>query len=51
MGYWTEVDRVAMDDAFRLAVCTAVESGLEHCATSPSTHFGTRAPIVGYRRD
>ena len=51
IGYWTTIDRVEMDAAFRLAVSSAVEAGLEHCATEPSTHFGTRAPIAGYQRD
>jgi hypothetical protein len=51
IGYWTTFDREAMDDRFRLAMTTALESGLERCATEPSTHFGTRAPIANYQRD
>ena len=51
VGYWSSIAREAMDAQFRLAMSAAVESGLEHCATEPSTHFGTRAPIVGYQRD
>ena len=50
-GFWTETDRLEMDAAFRLAVTTALESGLETCPTSPSTHFGTRAPVANYQRD
>jgi hypothetical protein len=50
IGLWTTFDREAMDAAFRLAMTTALESGLEHCATEPSTHFGTRAPVAGYER-
>ena len=50
-GFWSEAGRQEQDAAFRLAVTTALESGLETCPTSPSTHFGTRAPIVGYQRD
>ena len=50
IGFWTTFDREAMDAAFRLAMTTALESGLEHCATEPSTHFGTRAPVAGYER-
>ena len=50
VGYWNTFDRLEMDAAFRLAVSGAVEAGLEHCATEPSTHFGTRAPIANYSR-
>ena len=39
-----------MDAQFRLAVTTALEAGLEHCATEPSTRYGTRAPVAGYER-
>jgi hypothetical protein len=51
LGCWTTVEREMQDAAFRLAMSNAVECGLEHCATEPSTHFGTRAPIAGYQRD
>ena len=51
IGYWTEIDRLEMDAQFRLAMSAAIEAGAEHCATEPSTHFGTRAPIAGYQRD
>ncbi len=51
IGYWTTFDREAMDAQFRLAMTTAIECGAEHCATEPSTHFGTRAPVAGYQRD
>ena len=27
-----------------------LEAGLEHCATEPSTRYGTRAPVAGYER-
>ena len=43
-------DRQEMDAQFRLAMSAAIESGAEHCATEPSTHFGTRAPIANYSR-
>jgi hypothetical protein len=45
------VEVMAMDARFRLAVTTALEAGLEHCVTEPSTHFGTRVPIANYQRD
>ena len=51
LGYWFAADRVEMDAQFRLAMTAAIEAGFEHCATTPSTHFGTRAPIAGYQRD
>jgi hypothetical protein len=51
IGYWTAVDREEMDAQFRLALTAAIECGAEHCTTSPSTHFGTRAPVTGYQRD
>jgi hypothetical protein len=51
IGYWTEIDRQEMDAQFRLAMSAAIEAGAEVCATSPSTHFGTRAPIAGHQRD
>ena len=50
VGYWTEIDRLEMDAQFRLAMSAAIEAGAEHCATEPSTHFGTRAPIANYSR-
>jgi hypothetical protein len=51
VGHWWSADRIEMDAQFRLAMSTAIEAGLEHCATEPSTHFGTRAPITNYQRD
>jgi predicted CoA-binding protein len=51
IGFWSQLDREEMDAQFRLAMTTAIECGAEHCATEPSTHFGTRAPIAGYQRD
>jgi hypothetical protein len=51
VGLWTEADREMMDAQFRLATTTALEAGLERCATEPSTHPGTKCPIAGYRRD
>jgi hypothetical protein len=50
IGFWTAVDREAMDAQFRLAMTTAIECGAEHCATEPSTHPGTKCPVVGYQR-
>ena len=50
-GFWSSIDRVEMDAQFRLAMSAAIEVGAEHCATEPSTHFGTRAPIANYQRD
>ena len=49
-GYWTSIDRQEMDAQFRLAMSAAIEAGAEHCATEPSTHFGTRAPVANYSR-
>ena len=49
-GFWTQYDRQEMDAQFRLAMTAAIECGAEHCATEPSTHFGTRAPVAGYER-
>ena len=49
-GFWTRYDRQEMDAQFRLAMSAAIEAGAEHCATEPSTHFGTRAPVAGYER-
>ena len=37
-------DRQEMDAQFRLAVTIALEAGLEHCATEPSTRYGTLGP-------
>ena len=51
MDFGLEIDRQEMDAQFRLAMSAAIEAGAEHCATEPSTHFGTRAPIAGYQRD
>jgi hypothetical protein len=51
IGFWSSIAREAMDAQFRLAMTAAIECGAEHCTTSPSTHFGTRAPIAGYQRD
>jgi hypothetical protein len=50
VGYWTSIDREEMDARFRLAVTTALESGLEHCATEPSTRPGTKCPVANYQR-
>jgi hypothetical protein len=50
-GYWHALEMRRMDDKFRKAMATAIKSGAEHCATEPSTHFGTRAPVAGYQRD
>jgi hypothetical protein len=50
-GQWDMIVLEEMDARFRLAMTTALESGLEHCPTEPSTHFGTRAPVAGYQRD
>jgi hypothetical protein len=50
-GQWDATVLEEMDGRFRLALTAALEAGLERCATEPSTHFGTRAPIVGYHRD
>ena len=50
-GFWTSIDPGGMDAQFRLAMYGRHRVRPEHCATEPSTHFGTRAPIVGYQRD
>ena len=46
IGCWATEEREAQDAAFRAAMERAGYS-----ATSPSTCYGTRAPIVGYQRD
>jgi len=42
---WARDELVAMDAAFIAAMQAA-----GHALTAPSTAFGTRAPIQGYRR-
>ena len=48
VGLLDSIDRLEMDAQFRLAMTAAIEAGAEHCATEPSTHFGTQAPIANY---
>jgi hypothetical protein len=50
-GQWDMIALEEMGALFRAALSAAVEAGLEHCPTSPSTSFGTRAPIANYQRD
>jgi len=45
-GYWTLLEHERMDAAFTAAM---LQAGF--ALTAASTVAGTRAPIVGYRRD
>jgi hypothetical protein len=45
-GTWCSSAREEMDAAFRAAMQREIAAGTEHCATSPSTCFGTKAPRV-----
>jgi hypothetical protein len=45
-GDWTKLEHQAMDAAFVAAMQAA-----GFTLTLPSTHPGTRAPLVGYSRD
>jgi hypothetical protein len=45
VGYWPAGEREKMDQQFAAAMQAA-----GYGTTAPSTHFGTRAPIAGYRR-
>ena len=51
IGQWDATALAEMDSKFQAAMTSAITSGAEHCATSPSTHFGTRCPVAGYARD
>jgi hypothetical protein len=44
-GFWTLLEQRAMDARF----CEAMQAA-GYTLTSPSTHAGTRAPILGYQR-
>ena len=39
------------DEKFQRAMRAAIKRGLEHCATSVSTSFGTKIPNTHYVRD
>ena len=45
-GFWTALEHLEMDAAF---VAAMVAAG--YTATAPSTHPGTKAPLVNYQRD
>jgi hypothetical protein len=46
---WASDAREA-DEKFQAVMREAVARGSERCATAPSSHFGTKAPIVNYTR-
>jgi hypothetical protein len=46
VGFWPASERERMDQRFAAAMQAA-----GYGSTMPSTHFGTRNPVAGYRRD
>jgi len=45
VGAWSLAEREKMDQQFVAAMLAA-----GYGTTTPSTHFGTRSPVAGYRR-
>jgi hypothetical protein len=50
VGFWEFGEREKQDAAFRSAMERAIADGTERCPTMPSTCYGTRCPLWGYRR-